>query len=136
MAAEPAAQPRCRAQPLIAVRDVSASRRWYQAVLGVRSGHGGDDYEQLVSGEHLVLQLHRWGAHEHAHLGDEAAPSRGNGVLLWFQSDAFDAAVARAAAIGAKVLQPPAVNPDAGHREVWLRDPDGYTVVIAGRRGD
>jgi len=23
------------------------------------------------------------------------------------------------------------VNPQAGHREVWIRDPDGYLVVIA-----
>jgi hypothetical protein len=23
------------------------------------------------------------------------------------------------------------VNPNAGHREMWLRDPDGYLVVLA-----
>jgi hypothetical protein len=22
-------------------------------------------------------------------------------------------------------------NPNAGHREIWLRDPDGYLVVLA-----
>lgn len=136
MAADPSPHLHCRAQPLIAVRDVRASSRWYQGVLGVQGGHGGDEYEQLLSHGRLVLQLHRWDAHGHAHIGDEHSPSRGNGVLLWFQIDAFDAAVARATAIGATVLQPVAVNPNAGHREVWLRDPDGYTLVIAGRRGD
>ncbi len=24
------------------------------------------------------------------------------------------------------------VNPNAGHREIWLRDADGYLVVLAG----
>ncbi len=35
-------------QPLIAVSDVRASSRWYQAVLNFKSGHGGADYEQLI----------------------------------------------------------------------------------------
>jgi hypothetical protein len=48
-----------QAQPLIAVRDVAASSRWYQALLGCESGHGGDEYEMLVSGGELVLQLQR-----------------------------------------------------------------------------
>jgi catechol 2,3-dioxygenase-like lactoylglutathione lyase family enzyme len=30
-----------RVQPLIAVRDVEASSRWYQSLLGCKSGHGG-----------------------------------------------------------------------------------------------
>ena len=47
-------------QPLIAVRDVAASSRWYQALLGCTSGHGGPEYEQLVFGERMVMQLHHW----------------------------------------------------------------------------
>jgi catechol 2,3-dioxygenase-like lactoylglutathione lyase family enzyme len=57
-------------------------------------------------------------------------------VLLWFQDDGFDAAVARALALGAEILEEPHVNPNAKHREIWLRDPDGYVVVLAGARGD
>ena len=30
----------------------------------------------------------------------------------------------------------PHVNPNARHRECWLRDPDGYVVVLAGTEGD
>lgn len=74
-------------QPLIAVRDVPASSRWYQQLLGCTSGHG-------------------------------------------------DAAVARAGALGAPVLEGPKVNPAARHREIWLRDPDGYVVVLATAHGD
>lgn len=123
-------------QPLIVVHDVLASSRWYRAVLGCESGHGGPEYERLVHEGTLILQLHRWDTHEHPFLGVEASKPYGNGTVLWFQTDAFDAAVARALAANAQVLVPPAVNPNANHRELWLRDPDGYVVVIAGRYGD
>jgi catechol 2,3-dioxygenase-like lactoylglutathione lyase family enzyme len=125
-----------QAQPLIAVRDVAASSRWYQALLGCESAHGGAEYERLVVDGRLILQLHHWDAHEHPHLGSEAVASRGNGVLLWFAVDAFDAAVERARALDAAVLEGPQVNPNAQHRELWLRDPDGYVVVLAGPHGD
>jgi|EP01034_Spumella_vulgaris_P033825 catechol 2,3-dioxygenase-like lactoylglutathione lyase family enzyme len=125
-----------QAQPLIAVSDVEASSRWYQAVLGARSGHGGKDYEQLMFGEHMILQLHRWEAHGHAHMGDPEKRPYGNGALLWFHTEDFDEAVERAAAISATVLEGPRENTNASHREVWLRDPDGYVVVISGPYGD
>lgn len=40
-----------RPQPLICVRDVESSSRWYQRLLDCQSGHGGTQYEQLVSHE-------------------------------------------------------------------------------------
>jgi catechol 2,3-dioxygenase-like lactoylglutathione lyase family enzyme len=56
---------------------------------------------------------------------------RGNGVAVWFEADDFDAVVTRARAAGATVQTDVHNNPNAGHREIWLRDPDGYLVVIA-----
>ena len=121
-----------RPQPLIALTDVPAASRWFQDVLGFASGHGGSDYEMLLDGNELVAQLHNWKADEHAHLGDENNPSRGNGVLLWFSTDDFDAALRRVADHDATVLDGPLVNPNAAHREVWLRGPEGYVVVVSG----
>ncbi len=123
-------------QPLIAVADVEASSRWYRRLLECESGHGGPDYERLVSDGRLILQLHRWEAHDHPHMGDPTSKPYGNGVLLWFHTDAFDAAVRRARALGAAILEEPHVNPNARHRECWLRDQDGYVVVLAGAEGD
>lgn len=124
-------------QPLIAVRDVEATSRWYQALLGGKSGHGGADYEQLVDlGGKLILQLHAWDAHEHPHMGDPDIKPHGNGVLLWFQIDDFAAAVERVRELGAEILDGPRVNPNANHREIWLRDPDGYVVVLASAYGE
>jgi predicted enzyme related to lactoylglutathione lyase len=134
---------RTESQTLVAVRDVEASSRWYRHVLGLRSDHGGPTYERLVDGNTLVLQLHRFESdHHHGTIGD---PKRklGNGVVLWFGETAdFDGTVARAADLGATVVHPPLRNPaegegnGPGHREIWLKDPDGYTVVVASPDGE
>lgn len=121
---------------MICVTDVEASSRWYQSVLGFTSGHGGKEYEQLMSEGRMVMQLHAWDAHEHPHLGDPAVASRGNGVMLWFHDPQIDDAFARAQHAKANLLNPLAINPKAQHREFWLRDPDGYIVVVSGRYGD
>ena len=131
-----------RPQPLLAVRDVEASSRWYQRLLGCRSDHGGKEYERLVDGDRLIPQLHDLDIdHHHGTIGDPAQV-RGNGVLLWFEIDDFDAAAARAGELGAEVVLPVHRNPPEGepggpaHRELWLRDPDGYTVVLASPDGE
>jgi predicted enzyme related to lactoylglutathione lyase len=130
-------------QTLIAVRDVEASSAWYQQLLGVHSDHGGPHYERLVADGVLVLQLHSWETeHDHGRIGDPDVEP-GNGVLLWFGEVAdFDAAVERAVHLGATIVLPPHRNPPEGqgngpgHREVWIKDPDGYTVVIASPDGE
>ncbi len=131
-----------RPQPLICVVDVEASSRWYQALLGARSEHGGPHYERLTVDGRLILQLHHFEVeHDHGAIADPADRPYGNGVLLWFETDDFDGAVARAAALGATVWKPPHRNPADGdggpdHREIWLRDPDGYGVVLCSADGE
>jgi len=56
--------------------------------------------------------------------------------LLWLEVDDFDAAVERARSLHAQVIEEPHLNPEAAHREMWIRDPDGYVVVIAGPEGE
>jgi len=130
-----------RPQPLICVRDVEASSRWYQRLLGCRSDHGGPNYERLVRDSQLVLQLHNWDVeHHHGRIGDPDIAPHGNGVLLWFEIDDFDAAIARAGELKAEVVLPRHRNPPDGdggpnHWEIWLRDPDGYKVVLASPDG-
>jgi hypothetical protein len=123
-------------QPMICVFDVEATSRWFQRVLGLSSAHGGAEYEQLTSDGQLVLQLHRWDVHEHAHLGDPGSRPYGNGCLLWFESRDVEALYARAVDAGAEVLEALMVNPSARHLEFWLREPNGYVVVVASPYGD
>lgn len=142
-----------RSQPLLVVRDVDASTRFYTRLLGCTlggggQGHAGDgprEYERLYDprlhhsawgSDGLVLQLHAWEAdHHHGHLGDPSQPV-GNGVMVWLEVDDFDDAVARARALGARVVLDVHVNPNARHRELWIADPDGYTVVLASPDGE
>ena len=82
----------------------------------------------------LLLQLHAWNNHEHPNIGDPDAALHGYGVLLWFQTDEFDSAVERGRAMGADIIEEPRVNPNAQHRGLWWRDPDGCVVVVASAR--
>ena len=125
-------------QPLISCTSVPASSEWYQRVLGLESAHGGDEYEMLMADGRLVLQLHEVDAHEHPALVREGEPLGGNGAAPWFETSAYAAALARIRAAGGDVdvAEDDHVNPLAQHREIWLRDPDGYVVVVCSPYGD
>ena len=127
------------AQPLIAVRDVRASSRWYTELLGADSlaDHSHRDvYDRISCSGRLVLQLHAWDKEDHPNLVNADAAPPGHGVLLWFQVDDFDSAVERARGLGAEIIDGPLINPAPQHREIWLRDPDHYVVVLASRDGE
>lgn len=124
-----------RAKPLIAVTDVEASSRWYQRLLGCKSDHGGPNYERLISNGQLVLQLHSFSAeHDHGPIGNRDDKPYGNGVLLWFEVDDFDAVLQRSREMGVEVILPKRRN-DPDHWECWMRDPDGYVLVVASPDG-
>ena len=119
-------------QPFIVSRDVPASSRFYTQLLGLESGHGGDEYEQVVSDGEILLQIHRLDVMDHhGPLASEDVPL-GNGLLVWFEVADFDAAVERAQRMGAQIERDVHTNPNALQQELWLRDPDGYRVVVAG----
>ena len=135
----PSKKPVVEAQPLIAVSDVRASSRWYAELLGADAlpDHAHRDvYDRICRSGRLLLQLHAWDAEEHPNLVDAGAAPPGHGVVLWFQLDDFDAAVERARRLRAKVIEEPRFNPAPRHREMWLRDADGYVVVIASPDGE
>jgi catechol 2,3-dioxygenase-like lactoylglutathione lyase family enzyme len=133
-----------RPQPLICATDVEESSRWYQQLLGCRGDHGGPNYERLIDpGGRLIMQLHHFEVeHDHGAIGDPDDRPYGNGALLWFEVDDFDAAVARSVEMNVDVVMPPHRNPPEGepggpaHREIWVHDPDGYTVVLASPDGE
>jgi len=122
------------AQPLIAVRDVRASSRWYQQLLAAEPlpEHPHRDlYDRILCDNRLILQLHAWDEEDHPNLVNADAAPPGHGVLLWFEVEDFDAVVARARGLRPEIVLEPHFNPAPKHREMWLRDPDGYVVVVA-----
>jgi catechol 2,3-dioxygenase-like lactoylglutathione lyase family enzyme len=118
---------------IIGVRDVAASFKWYQALLGQReSSPAHDDFGQIVDSDGTVLlSLHQWGAHEHPTLTSPDTATPGNGLLLFFRVDDFDLALERARSLVARFEEERHVNPGPGTEEFSLRDPDGYYVTIS-----
>ena len=135
----PAQKPAVQAQPLIAVKNVRASSRWYAELFGadrLPEHEHRDVYDRIACSGQLLLQLHAWDEENHPNLVNAGAAPPGHGVLLWFEVDDFDSAVARARGLGAEIILEPHINPAPRHRETWLRDPDGYVVVIASPDGE
>lgn len=119
--------------PMLAVRDVEASSRWYQSLLGLASGHGGPEFEMLMDGTALLLVLHRPDGGEHqggaGEAGGGGAPGRG--VRLHMGVEDVRAVHARAVEMGARVLGEPHYNSNARATQFSLRDPDGYALVVS-----
>ncbi|MDY6921599.1 MAG: VOC family protein [Pseudomonadota bacterium] len=122
-------------EPMIVVSNVERSSQFYQQVLGLESAHGGDEYEMLTYQNRLVLQLHRSDAHEHPAMW-QANAVNGNGVILWFRTGMFTAAVETILNSEAVIVAEPHINPNAKQHEIWFRDPDGYLVVVSDHFGN
>jgi hypothetical protein len=89
----PAQTSTVEAQPLIAVRNVRASSRWYAKLLGADTlpDHAHREmYDRIWRSGRLLLQLHAWDAEQHPNLVNADAAPPGHGVVLWFQLDDFD----------------------------------------------
>lgn len=122
-----------RTWTIIGVGDVAASFRWYVSLLGLTdTGPAHSHFGQLRDPDGTVLLcLHEWGAHGHPSLTSPDHAQPGNGLLLFFRIDDFDAALARARALAARLEKEPHVNPNTGTLEFSLRDPDGYHFTLS-----
>jgi hypothetical protein len=122
-----------RTWTIIAVAGVANSFRWYQRLFGQPlTAPAHDHWGQLLDTDGTVLLcLHAWGAHEHPSLTSPDRGAPGNGLLLFFRVDDFDAALARARDLVTDLEAEPSVNPATQTQEFSLRDPDGYYVTIS-----
>ena len=127
-----------RTWTIIGVRDVAASFKWYQSLLGLPQTHPAHDYfgQILDSDGTVLLCLHAWGEHEHPTLIGPEHGTPGNGLLLFFRVDDFDMALPRARALVARLDEEPRMNPNTETMEFALRDPDGYYVMVSALSSD
>jgi len=118
---------------IIGVKDVPSSFKWYQSLLGQPETQPGHDYfGQIVDSDGTVLLcLHAWGEHDHPSLFSPETATPGNGLLLFFRVDDFDAALERTRSLVIQLEEEPNTNPSTGTKEFSLRDPDGYYVTIS-----
>jgi catechol 2,3-dioxygenase-like lactoylglutathione lyase family enzyme len=122
-----------RTWTIIGVADVALSFKWYQSLFGQPETLPEHDYFGQIRDTDgtVLLCLHRWGAHEHPPLASPDHSEPGNGLLLFFSVDDFDAALARARALVTRLEEEPHLNHNTGTEEFALRDPDGYYVMVS-----
>lgn len=120
-----------KSEPIIGVRNVEKSAKWYQKLLDCHSSHGGNTFEMLSdkNGE-VFLCLHRWGEHEHPTISNpEIKP--GNGLILYLKIENLEKVWNNAQQLNAKIEESPQVNPNSGKEQFCLRDLDGYYLMIS-----
>ena len=116
--------------PIIAVKDVEASSRWYQFVFGCRSMHGGKEFHILVSqDDEVLIYLHRWGEHGHPTMTDSWI-TPGNGLILYFRTDEIDLIRENVEKTGASFEEDIHLNPNSQKKEFSVRDLGGYYLTI------
>jgi hypothetical protein len=76
----------------------------------------------------VLLCLHEWAVEKHPSLMSPGDGTPGNGLLLFFRVDDYDAALRRARSLVSRLAEKPHVNPNTRTKEFSLRDPDGYYV--------
>lgn len=122
-----------RTWTIIGVTDVGRSLKWYQLLFGQEESPPAHEYfGQLIDADGTVLLcLHRWGEHDHPTLRGPDRGRPGNGLLLFFRLNDFDAALLRARSLVDALEQEPGLNPAPGTQEFALWDPDGYYVMVS-----
>ena len=122
-----------RTWTIIGVGDVPGSFTWYQSLFGQpQTAPAHADFGQILDSDGTVLLcLHEWGAHEHPTLKSPERATPGNGLLLFFRVDDFEAALQRARALVTRLEEEPHMNPSTGTNEFSIRDLDGYYVSIS-----
>jgi catechol 2,3-dioxygenase-like lactoylglutathione lyase family enzyme len=121
-----------RTWTIVGVADVARSLGWYQQLLGLERTRPAHTYfaQVLDSDGTVLLCLHQWGSHDHPTLtSPDTKP--GNGLLLFFRVDDFDAALSRARGLVDTLADEPRINPATGTSEFALWDLDGYHVMVS-----
>jgi predicted enzyme related to lactoylglutathione lyase len=116
--------------PIIAVKDIEASSKWYQSVFNWRSLHGGKKFDVLVAeNDEILICLHQWGEDEHPTMKNPNI-TPGNGLILYFRTENMHNIRQNAEKLGCAIDEDIHLNPNSTKMEFSLRDPDGYYITI------
>lgn len=115
--------------PIIAVKDVEKSSKWYQSLLGCRSLHGGKEFDILTENGEVLLCLHKWDQHDHPTMKNPNI-TPGNGLILYFRTDKLTEVRQNAEIANCRIEQEIHLNTNSTKMEFSLRDPDGYYLTI------
>jgi len=117
--------------PIIAVKDVEASSKWYQSVFDCRSLHGGKEFDILVSeNDEILICLHEWEVHDHPTMTNPNI-TPGNGLILYFRTENMNNIRQNVEKLGCSIEEEIHLNPNSRKKEFSIRDPDGYYLTIS-----
>jgi len=117
--------------PILAVKNVQETSKWYQTIFECKSKHGGDEFEVLVTkDDEIFICLHKWGAHEHPTMKNPNI-TPGNGLILYFRIKNIEAVHQNLKDIAYPIEEEIQLNPDSGKREFSIIAPNGYYLTIA-----
>ena len=116
--------------PIIAVKDVKESSKWYINVFDCKRTHGGNDFAVLVDENNEVLIcLHKWGEHEHPTMTNPKIKP-GNGLILYYNTDNLETIRDNVEKMNYPIEKDIYLNSNSRKNEFSLRDPDGYYITI------
>lgn len=120
-----------KVDPIIAVKNVEESSKWYQSLFGCKSIHSGDEFDVLVSDEdEVILCLHKWEAHGHPSMQDPNTKP-GNGLILYFRTENMVEVRENLRQLEYDVEEEIRLNPNSNKKEFSVLDPDGYYLTIS-----
>ena len=108
--------------PIIAVKNVVESSKWYQDIFDLRSKHGGDEFDILVDkNDEVILCLHKWGEHEHPTM-QTSNMNGGNGLILYFRTKNMEQIREKLRVKNHNVEREIELNPNSRRKEYSFRD--------------
>ncbi|TMI62544.1 MAG: glyoxalase [Bacteroidetes bacterium] len=117
--------------PIIAVKDVEASSKWYQSMFDCRSMHGGKEFDVLISEkDEVLICLHKWGEHGHPTMANPHI-TPGNGLIIYFRTGNMNFIRHNVEKTGWPIEEDIHLNPNSMKKEFSIKDPDGYYLTIS-----
>src|SRR5690606_20250552 len=119
-----------RTEPIIAVKDVQKSSKFYQKLFICKSEHGGETFEILTNENVVILCLHQWVDHEHPTILN---PEKDvvNSIILYIRVDNLTEIFQNAEKLNANVEKEIDYNENSLKDQFTLRDLDGYYLIIS-----
>jgi hypothetical protein len=122
---------KAKLDPIIAVKNIQVSSKWYQSVFNWKSLHGGDHFDILVDeNNEIVLCLHPWEQDEHPTMMNPGI-TPGNGLILYFRTNNMRAIRQNVENLGCAIEEEIHPNPNSSKQEFSLKDPDGYYLIVS-----
>ena len=120
-----------KVDPIIAVKNVEESSKWYQEVFDCKSMHGGSEFDILTTKDgEVFICLHKWGEHDHPTM-KSPGPSSGNGLILYFRTANMKEIRQNIERMDYPVEEDIRLNPNSHKEEFSIKDPDGYYLTIS-----